>query len=66
MKSKFVALITLALISVAAFASGAPWYKWQNTTDRTLMCSQNRPGEVWVVFQGPFMESNCRKPGYPQ
>ena len=66
MKSKAVVLILLALMSVAAYASGAPWYKWKNTRDRTVMCSQIRPGEVWVVFQGPFMEPGCRKPGYPQ
>ena len=66
MKSRLTVLIMLTLVSVAAFASGAPWYKWQNTTDRTLMCSQNSPGEVWIVYQGPFMESNCRKPGYPE
>ena len=63
---KFVLLIALPLMTGSAFASGAPWYKWQNTVDKTIMCNQNRPNEVWVIYQGPFMESNCRKPGYPQ
>ncbi len=66
MKSKAVVLIMLALMSVTAYASGAPWYKWKNIRDRTVMCSQIRPGEAWIVFQGPFMESGCKKPGYPQ
>lgn len=63
---KIVLLIALSLMTSSAFASGAPWYKWQNTVDKTVMCSQIRPNEVWVVYQGPFMESNCRKAGYPQ
>ena len=66
MKAKFVAFTLLALICGAAFASGAPWYKWKNTVDHTVMCSQIAPGEAWVVYQGPYMESGCRKPGYPQ
>lgn len=66
MKSKLALIIALALASAAAYASGAPWYKWQNTYDNTLICSQNSPGETWVIFQGPFMESGCRKQGFPQ
>jgi hypothetical protein len=66
MKIKLLALVLLASFSAIAYASGAPWYKWKNLTNRTVMCSQIRPGEVWVMFQGPFMESGCRKPGYPQ
>jgi hypothetical protein len=30
------------------------------------MCSQNPPGEFWNRYQGPYMESNCKKSGYPQ
>ena len=66
MKSKLPLIIALALARAAAYASGAPWYKWQNTYDNTLICSQNSPGETWVIFQGPFMESGCRKQGFPQ
>lgn len=65
-KSKWVLLFVLALTCAAASASGAPWYKWQNNFDRTIMCSQNQPGETWIIVQGPFMESQCRKPGNPQ
>ncbi len=63
---KAATLVLLVLISTLAYASGAPWYRWRNVTDRTVMCSQIRPGEAWVLFQGPFMESGCKKPGYPQ
>ena len=63
---KEAVLVLLALVSAAAFASGAPWYRWQNIHDRTVICSQIKPGEAWVLFRGPFMESNCKKPGYPQ
>ncbi len=66
MKSRIAALVLLALVSVAAFASGAPWYKWKNRFDGTILCAQVSPGETWFVFQGPFMESQCRKLGNPQ
>lgn len=66
MKSKITALLLLALASAAASASGAPWYKWQNRFDNTILCAQISPGETWYIVQGPFMESQCRKPGNPQ
>lgn len=66
MKLKTALLAALALACASAFASGAPWYKWQNSLDKTMLCSQNSPGEAWAIVQGPFMESGCRKPGYPQ
>jgi hypothetical protein len=66
MKKRIAALAILALICFAAYASAAPWYRWKNLIDRTILCSQISPGENWVKFQGPFMESQCRKPGNPQ
>jgi hypothetical protein len=65
MKSK-ITLALLLLASVAAVAAGAPWYKWMNKEDRTIICSQLSPGESWVRYQGPFSESTCRKQGVPQ
>ena len=66
MKSRFAVLILLSLACLEAFASGAPWYKWINRMDRTVLCAQISPGPTWVKYQGPFMESQCRKPGNPQ
>lgn len=66
MKSRFAALVILALICAAALASGAPWYKWISKMDRTILCAQTSPGDFWVMYQGPYMESQCRKPGNPQ
>jgi hypothetical protein len=66
MKSRIATLFLLALVCVAAFASGAPWYKWKNKVDGTILCAQISPGEAWYVFQGPFMESQCKKAGMPQ
>jgi hypothetical protein len=66
MKSRIASFVSLALVSVAAFAGGAPWYKWQNRYDGTSLCAQTTPGETWFIVQGPFMESQCRKPGNPQ
>jgi hypothetical protein len=65
-KTKFAVLFLLAFVCVEAFASGAPWYKWMNRSDRTIICAQISPGENWVKYQGPFMESQCKKPGNPQ
>jgi hypothetical protein len=56
----------LALAGAAAFASEAPWYKWMNKMDRTMLCAQNAPDDTWVRYQGPYSESNCRKPGLPR
>lgn len=66
MKAGIAVLILLGLVSVSAFAAGAPWFKWKNQMDGSIVCAQFSPGEAWFKFQGPFMESQCRKPGNPQ
>jgi hypothetical protein len=66
MKLRLTLIILSMLLSGTVLASGAPWFKWQNTVDHTVMCSQVAPNELWVIYQGPFQESNCRKPGYPE
>jgi len=66
MNPRIAALLILSLLSGAACAAGAPWYKWMNTIDRTILCSQLSPGETWVKYKGPFMESQCKKSGNPQ
>jgi hypothetical protein len=65
-KSRLAALIVLALICAGAFASGAPWYKWKNKVDKTILCAKTTPGTVWDKYQGPYMDSRCKKPGNPQ
>ncbi len=66
MKSRFAVLVLLAFATFEACAGGAPWYRWINKFDRTIICAQNSPGTAWVKYQGPFMESRCKKPGNPQ
>lgn len=66
METRIAVAVSLVLVCVAAYASGAPWYKWKNRYDNTILCAQTTPGETWYVVQGPFMESQCRKPGSPQ
>ncbi|MFI4939580.1 MAG: hypothetical protein ACHP7O_04440 [Burkholderiales bacterium] len=66
MKARLILLALPALIGIAAFASGAPWYKWKNNVNRTILCAQTSPGDAWGVYQGPFMDSRCKKPGNPQ
>lgn len=66
MKLKLLALLIMILACVTVIASEAPWYKWKNKSDRTILCAQNTPGESWDLYQGPFMESHCKKSGNPQ
>ena len=66
MKSRFATLLVLTLACGVASASSAPWYKWINRFDRTILCSQLPPGETWVQVHGQFMESQFRKQGNPQ
>jgi len=66
MNARFALSALLTLTCLVAFAAGAPWYRWKNTADSTTLCAQNSPGETWVIEQGPYMESTCRKPGTPQ
>ena len=66
MNTKF--MLTLLLLSLActeAYAAGAPWFKWKNRVDRTILCAQVSPGSSWVQYQGPFSESRCKKAGVP-
>jgi hypothetical protein len=65
-KRKIVALFALLVASAAALPGGAPWFRWRNQVDRTIMCSQNQPGKTWDLVDGPYMESRCRKQGKPQ
>ncbi|ADE11593.1 conserved hypothetical protein [Sideroxydans lithotrophicus ES-1] len=66
MTSRFAVGGMLLLLCFGAFAAGAPWYKWKNRTDGTIICAQISPGEAWYRFQGPYMESRCSKLGNPQ
>ncbi|MBV8636413.1 MAG: hypothetical protein JO002_18115 [Burkholderiaceae bacterium] len=69
MKHRTVKLAALALALAAAWAahaSAAPWYRWKNVVNHTILCSQNSPGDAWKKFQGPYSDSRCRKEGVPQ
>ncbi len=67
MKAGYVLVLALALLfCTAAFASEAPWYKWMNLADRTIMCAQTSPGDTWVRYQGPYADSRCSRPGNPR
>ncbi|HSY27007.1 MAG TPA: hypothetical protein VK832_05860 [Burkholderiaceae bacterium] len=66
MKSRLTALLALMLACSMAFSSGAPWFRWKNKVNKTIMCAKISPGDVWVVMDGPYMESRCKKPGNPQ
>jgi hypothetical protein len=29
------------------------------------LCTQLPPGDAWVIYQGPFQDALCKKPGNP-
>jgi hypothetical protein len=66
MTSRCAILLVLMAICESVFSSGAPWYRWQNRVDKTILCAKTSPGDVWVVMDGPYMESRCKKQGNPQ
>lgn len=66
LKMKSLIALVLALSCSSAFSSGAPWFKWKNVVNHTILCAQNSPGDAWQKFQGPYMEGRCRKEGMPQ
>jgi len=66
MKTGCMLLVVITMLCSAAYASEAPWYKWINLTDRTILCAQTSPGATWARYRGPYTESRCNKPGYPR
>lgn len=66
MKTVCMLLVVLTMLGSAAYASEAPWYKWINLTDRTILCAQNSPGDTWARYRGPYAESRCNRLGYPR
>ena len=63
---KSAALILILAAACAAHASGAPWFRWKNRLNHTVLCSQNSPGDVWDKIQGPYSDSRCKKEEMPQ
>ena len=66
LQARYLLLALLVVTCVATYAAAAPWYRWMNRADRTILCAQNSPGDVWVKYQGPYQDSRCRKEGSPQ
>jgi len=59
---KALVLIAAAtLLSVAAWADPAPWYKWHSQEADYEICAQFSPGDGWVKVKGPFEDSACKK-----
>ncbi len=51
------------LLSVAASAAPAPYYRWQSIVDGTVICRQTSPGEGWQRLDDqPFRDLNCSMP----
>ncbi|MGR2661368.1 hypothetical protein ACUXVY_07190 [Chromobacterium haemolyticum] len=62
-----IALLAVGLsVSWMAFASMAPWYRWESKFDGQLVCSQFSYGPGWVLFNNiPYKDAGCRIPGRP-
>ncbi len=63
---KFAVLALVLAAACAVQASGAPWYRWKNRVNHTLLCSKTSPGDAWDKFDGPYSDLRCRKEGMPQ
>lgn len=66
MKQKVAAVILLASVAIAAFASEASWYKWKSRVDGSIVCMQFSPGKYWFAYRGPYKDAQCTKLGNPQ
>ncbi len=47
------------LVSFAAIAQAAPWYKWRSKLNGKETCQQVSPGEGWEKVSGP-LKSDCK------
>ena len=66
LKTRLALFLALACIGTMAWSTGAPWYRWKNVVNRTMMCAKVTPGDAWEKFDGPYMDSRCKKQGNPQ
>lgn len=54
-------LLMAACLS-AAWAGPAPWYQWRSDLQGQTLCAQVSPGAAWVRVDGPYLDSDCRRP----
>ena len=61
MRSLFLLVASLLLISLSAVAAPMPFYKWQSKLDGRYACQQTSPGDGWQKIGGPFRDAGCRE-----
>ncbi|MCJ1885441.1 hypothetical protein LNN38_11360 [Pseudomonas sp. LA21] len=61
MRSLFLPVASLLLVSLSAIAAPMPFYKWQSTLDGRYACQQTSPGDGWQKIGGPFRDAGCRE-----
>lgn len=61
MRSYFLALAALLLVSLRVNAAPMPFYKWQSKLDGAYTCQQTSPGSGWQKVAGPFRDAGCRE-----
>ncbi|MBT9504368.1 MAG: hypothetical protein IV092_24200 [Burkholderiaceae bacterium] len=57
--------LALSCASGALPAASAPWYQWRSQFNGEFYCTQLKPGEGWVLADGPFRDAGCRQKGRP-
>ena len=57
-----LALILLALGSVAFAGGVAPWWEWKSPKGN-IVCAQTSPGKGWVKWTGPYSDLKCSVKG---
>ena len=61
MRSLFLPLAALLMVSPCAGAAPMPFYKWQSKADGRYACQQTSPGAGWQKVGGPFRDAGCRE-----
>jgi hypothetical protein len=60
-------MVTVAtLLTHAAHAAPAHWYKWTSTQTHRTVCSQAPLGQGWEKADVPYKDARCEKPANPR
>ena len=62
---KSITVLVLGLVSLAALAAPAPWYKWKSKLNGEIACMQTSPGDGWTRDSGPYHDARCLPPAKP-
>ena len=62
MRRRLIGAGVATLLSVAASAAPAPWYRWKSLVNDQVVCAQASPGIGWKLAGGPYRDLHCTRP----